>query len=99
MFLGRVMGTVVATVKHEGLEGIKLLLVEPLNHKLERKDKPIVVVDTMQAGLGEVVFLEDGREASMTLPIPFVPVDGAIVGIVDMVDTDETETWVKSDEL
>ena len=86
MFLGRVMGSVVSTIKYQGLEGVKLLLVQPLNHRLEPKDDPLVAVDAMQAGPGELVFLEDGREASMTLPITFVPVDAAVVGIVDMVD-------------
>ncbi len=86
MFLGRVMGTVVATQKHPGLEGIKLLVVQPLNHRLEPSRDPLVAVDTMRAGPGELVFLEDGREASMSLPTTFTPVDAAVVGIVDRVD-------------
>ena len=87
MFLGKVLGTVVASRKHPALEGIKLLVVQPLDHRLEPKDEPLVAVDTMQAGPEELVFLEDGREASMTLPLMFTPVDAAIVGIVDMVDS------------
>ena len=80
------MGTLVSSVKYSGLEGIKLLIVEPLNHRLEAKAEPLVAVDTMQAGPGELVFLEDGREASMSLPVGFTPVDAAIVGIVDMLE-------------
>ena len=86
MFLGRVMGTVVASQKYEGLEGIKLLVVQPLDHHLEPESDPVVAVDTMRAGPDELVFMEDGREASMTLPTMFVPVDAAVVGIVDMVN-------------
>ena len=86
MFLGRVMGTVVASQKDPGLEGIKLLLVQPLNHQLEPSSDPLVAVDTMRAGPGELVFLEDGREASMSLPVTYTTVDAAVVGIVDRVD-------------
>ncbi len=98
MFLGRVRGTVVSSAKHSGLEGVKLLVVQPLDHRLEPKAGSLIAVDAMQAGPGELVFLEDGREASMTLPEPFVPVDAAVVGIVDMLDTVETTTWRKSTE-
>lgn len=99
MFLGRVRGILVSTIKYTGLEGVKFLIVEPLNHRLENKGEPLVAVDTMHAGPGELVFLEDGREASMAaLPVQFVPVDAAVVGIVDMVDSVDGGTWRKSSE-
>jgi ethanolamine utilization protein EutN len=86
MHLGRVRGTVVATVQYEGLEGIKFLLVEPLNRKLEGGADPVVCADaTRQAGPGELVYFIGGREAAVALPVEFVPVDHAIVGIVDEV--------------
>jgi len=88
MYLGRVVGTVVATQKYEGLEGAKLLLVEPLNHRLERTGGHQVAVDTVQAGPGELVYLVGAREAALALEPSFVPVDAAIVGIVDAVDAD-----------
>ena len=86
MYLGRVIGTVVATRKAEGLEGKKLLLVTPLNHKRERAGDDQVAVDTVRAGRGDLVYLVGAREAALALDPWFVPVDAAIVGIVDDVD-------------
>ena len=89
MFLGKVIGTVVSSKKYQGLEGIKLLVVQPVNRAGEPAGDPVVAVDTRQAGPGDKVCLEDGREASYTLPVQFVPVDAAVVGIVDRVDVEE----------
>lgn len=86
MYLGRVIGTVVATQKYEGLEGKKLLMVTPLNHRLERTGDDHVAVDTVQAGRGDLVYLVGSREAALALDPWFVPVDAAIVGIVDDVN-------------
>jgi ethanolamine utilization protein EutN len=87
MQLARVIGTVVATRKYEGLEGIKFLIVQPLTKQQQPVDKPVVAADaTEQAGPGELVFIVGSREAAQALPEPFVPVDHAIVGIVDDVE-------------
>ena len=90
MYLGRVIGTVVAARKYEGLEGAKLLVVTPLDHKLVPTRAPEVAVDTVRAGVGDLVFLVGSREAALALPSvngpSFVPVDAAIVGIVDDVN-------------
>jgi ethanolamine utilization protein EutN len=86
MYLGRVIGTVVATQKYEGLEGKKLLLVTPLDHGLARNGDDQVAVDTVRAGEGDLVYLVGSREAALALDPWFVPVDAAIVGIVDDVD-------------
>jgi ethanolamine utilization protein EutN len=83
MYLGRVIGTVVATRKCEGLEGAKLLIVTPLNHELARTGEDQVAVDTVRAGRGDLVYLVGSREAALALDPWFVPVDAAIVGIVD----------------
>ncbi|HET9752358.1 MAG TPA: EutN/CcmL family microcompartment protein [Myxococcales bacterium] len=85
MYLGRVVGTVVAERKAEGLGGQKLLLVQPLDHL--RNDSGIleVAVDTVRAGRGDLVFLVGSREAALALTQAFVPVDAAVVGIVDRV--------------
>jgi ethanolamine utilization protein EutN len=86
MQLGRVRGTVVATVKSEGLEGVKFLLVQPLDRKLRPKGDLVVCADaTAQAGPEEMVYFVGGREAALALPETFVPVDHTIVGIVDHV--------------
>jgi ethanolamine utilization protein EutN len=86
VFLGRVMGTVVAERKVEGLRGVKLLIVQPLDHRQEPTGDPIVAADTVRAGPGELVYLTASREAAQALDPSFVPVDAAIVGIVDRVD-------------
>jgi len=95
MFLGRVLGTVVANRRYPDLEGVKLLIVQPLDHRRKPKGEPIVAVDRFRAGPGEIVFLEDGREASFTLPVTFVPVDAAVVGIVDRIDAEDAPAYVK----
>jgi ethanolamine utilization protein EutN len=83
MYLGRVVGTVVASVKYEGLQGQKLLLVQPLDHHQKPVGGLEVAVDTVRAGKGDVVFLVGSREAALALEESFVPVDAAIVGFVD----------------
>ena len=87
MLLGKVIGTVVATQIYEGLQGVPMLLVQPLAKDGAEKGAPVVCADgTRMAGPGELVYYEGGREAAMTLSPSFVPVDHAVVGIVDGVD-------------
>ena len=87
MKFARVIGTVVAAQKYEGLEGVKLLVVQPLDEDRRPKGRPQVAADaTAQAGPGELVFTVASREAAQALPEVFVPVDLAITGIVDDVD-------------
>ena len=87
MKLATVVGTLVASEKYEGLEGIKFLIVQPLNRDRRPTGEPVVAADaTAQAGPGELVFIVASREAALSLPETFVPVDHAIVGIVDQVD-------------
>jgi len=84
MQLGRVIGTVVATQYCAGLEGVKFLIVQPLDKNQQPKGKPVVAADaTAMAGPGEIIYYEGGREAAMALPVTFVPVDHSIIGIVD----------------
>lgn len=86
MQLAKVVGTVVATVKAQGLEGVKLLIVQPLSKTLEPKGEPVVAADgTHQAGPGMTVTIVGSREAAQALPVKFVPVDHAITAIVDEV--------------
>ncbi|MGQ9598600.1 MAG: EutN/CcmL family microcompartment protein [Anaerolineae bacterium] len=89
MQLARVIGTVVATRKVKGLEGVKFLVVQPLDKYRRPVGEPQVAADgTAQAGPGELVFVIASREAALALPEWFVPVDLAITGIVDQVDVD-----------
>ena len=83
MFLARVIGTVVATRKDEGLAGRTLLLIQPLTPERQPAGKPLVAVDSVGAGVSEEVFYVRGREASFPFLPAEVPTDAAIVGIVD----------------
>ncbi len=86
MQLARVIGTVVATVKSPGLEGVKLLVIQPLDRHQRPMGSQLVAADAVHmAGPGELVYLVAAREAAQAMPDPFVPVDHAIVGIVDAV--------------
>lgn len=89
MYLARVIGNVVATRKAEGLSGQKLLLVQPLDTAERPMGEPHVAVDVAQAGLGDLVSCVGSREAALALEPSFVPVDAAIIGIVDQVDASE----------
>ena len=87
MKFARVIGTVVATQKAEGLEGVKFLVVQLLDEHRQPKGEPQIAADaTAQAGPGELVFVGGSREAAQALPVVFVPADLAITGIIDEVD-------------
>jgi len=85
MYFGRVIGCVWCTAKNSSLEGMRLLVVQPLTPELKTTGKRIVCTDCTGAGAGELVYWVRGREASF----PFLPVeaptDTCIVGIVDRV--------------
>ena len=84
MQLARVIGDVVATRKDENLNGIKLLVLQPLTPERQPAGKPLVAVDAVGAGVGEEVFFVRGKEASFPFyPDAEPPVDAGIVGIVD----------------
>jgi ethanolamine utilization protein EutN len=74
----------VCTVKYCGTEGLKLLLVQPLNRKLEPIGPLQVAADVVDAGPGDLCVMVRSREASLAMPdVKFVPIDLALVGIVD----------------
>ncbi len=89
MQLARVIGTVVATVKNELLEGRKLLVIQPLDARYEAAGKPMIAIDSVGAGRGEVVFWCRGKEASFPFEPAEVPTDCTIVGIVNSVFLDQ----------
>lgn len=89
MILGRVAGTVVATRKDEKLEGFKLLVVQAVDPDGRLKDSYVVAVDTVDAGVGELVLVVSGSSARMTAGCNDRPVDAAVAGIVDEVDVPE----------
>lgn len=86
MKLGRVVGTVVATEKTPHLEGVRFLIVQMLDKHQKPRGSPVIAADGVHmAGRGELVYVVGSREAAQAMPNPFVPVDHAIVGIVDEV--------------
>lgn len=89
MHIGKVIGTVVATRKIEQLAGVKLLIVQPLDPRLQPKGRPLIAVDTVRVGEGDLVYYIRGREAAHALDEKFNPADAAIMGIVERVDLGE----------
>ena len=91
MYLGRVMGSLWATVKDANLTGQRILIVQPVNPQLEAKGKPVLCTDAMGAGAGELIYYTKGKEASFPfLPVE-VPTDMTVVGIVDQVTFGERD--------
>jgi microcompartment protein CcmK/EutM len=88
MMLARVIGRVWATAKEPNLEGRKLLLVQPVTPGGQSKGKPVVAIDAVGAGAGELVYWCRGRESSLAFdPAGVVPCDASVVGIVDTITT------------
>lgn len=81
MVVGKVVGSVVATRKNEGLLGSKFMIIEPL-HNMAHQGR-LVAVDNVGAGIGEVVLVATGSAARIGCGLESAPVDAAIVGIVD----------------
>jgi ethanolamine utilization protein EutN len=85
MKLGRVIGSVMCTHKVDSFEGVKLLLLQPVNEKLESTGDALIACDSVQAGPGDLVLWEGGREAALALENWYNPSDATIMGIVDQV--------------
>ena len=93
MRLGRVTGNVVATHKNPKLSGAKLLIVQPLAAAGTPDGRSLLAVDAAQAGVGDTVLLViEGRAAGEALRRRAAPVDVAIVGVVDTIDTGATRS-------
>ena len=94
MLFGRVHGTAVCTLKYPGTEGVKLLVVQPLNKKLEPVGVLQVAADLVQAGVGDLCVMVRSREAALAMTdVKFVPVDLALVGIVDELNVLAEDTY------
>jgi ethanolamine utilization protein EutN len=87
MLIGRVIGDVVATQKAASHEGMKLLVVQPLNLDGSDRGEAVVAVDAVDAGLGERVLLStEGFSAMTSVGRPNSPIDTAVIGVIDSVD-------------
>ena len=96
MLLGRVVGCVWSTVKNSQLEGMRLLVVQPLTADLQNTGRRIVCTDWTGAGAGEMVYWVRGREASVAFLPAEPPTDTTIVGIVDSVHVKPRETEARA---
>lgn len=89
MELAKVIGRVVATRKYTGLESVKLMVIQPVRANGQPQGEPLIAADATQSGPGELVAWVKGREAALSLPETYVPVDCAIIGTVDHAWSDE----------
>lgn len=88
MQFARVLGRVTATIKHESLVGVRLMAIQPEDEAGNPDGDVIVAADPLQSGPGDLIEWTTGREAALTLPDTYSPVDCAVVRIVDAVTTD-----------
>ncbi len=88
MLIARVVGRLVATVKQDTLSSVTLQWIQPMSAAGSEVGKPLVAVDSVGVGPGELVYYITSREAAMTLENPFAAVDAGIVGKVDWIDVD-----------
>lgn len=86
MILGKVVGTVVSTQKDEGLEGLKLLVVQQVELDLKMQRAFVVAADSVGAGLGELVIVVQGSSARMATRVKGRPLDASIIAIVDTME-------------
>ena len=96
MQLARVIGRVVSTVKQETLTAVPLQWIQPVSSAGTSAGKPLIAVDRIGVGPGEVVYFITSREAALTLDNSFAAVDAGIVGKVDWVDV-RGERLLRSD--
>ena len=89
MLLAKIVGTVVATRKDPRLVSNKLMVVRPTDPRGKPEGNYLVAIDTVDAGVGEMVLVVSGSSARMASGLKDCPVDAAIVGIIDTVDMDE----------
>ena len=87
MIIARIIGTVVATQKDPRLQGVKLLIVKPVNLDGTDQSGYVVAVDTVGAGFHEKVLVVSGSSARLAQGMKDMPVDQAIIGVIDTVDT------------
>ena len=86
MYLARVIGRVVATRRSDGLDGVPLQWVQPLDETGRSMGDALVAAAAVSTGPGDLVHFVDGREGALACPEKFVPVDAAIIGFVEQAD-------------
>ncbi len=89
MIIGNVVGNVWATRKEESLNGLKLLVVQPIDYVTGQSQNSIVAVDNVGAGVGDMVIITKGSSARKVKGIEGAPIDATIVGIIDQVEIEK----------
>jgi ethanolamine utilization protein EutN len=90
MLIGKVIGTIWATRKYETITGFKMQFVQPLNSEMKKIGEPIIALDTIGAGPGELIFYATSSEAVIPIHVEMAPVDASIVGIIDSINTEKS---------
>lgn len=88
MHIGKITGNIVATRKDEKLVGCKLMIIQPLNPKLEPDGKQMIAVDTVGAGIGDIIMYASGTAARIAAKKLDSPIDLSIIGIIDTIDNE-----------
>jgi microcompartment protein CcmK/EutM len=96
MLIVRVIGTTVSTIKDEKLQGKKLLVVQPTDEAGEAGGKPFVAIDTVGAGVGDLVLTASGSSARQTTITKDTPVDAVIMAVIDTLEVNGKITFRKS---
>jgi microcompartment protein CcmK/EutM len=96
MLIARVVGDVVSTIKDDKIVGRKLLIVREVTTENEMVGKPIVAIDTVDAGSGDVVLIAQGSSARQTSSTKDTPTDAVIMAIVDSLEVQGKVTFRKS---
>ncbi len=96
MLIARVVGDVVATIKDDKMVGRKLLIVREVSVENEIVGKPVVAIDTLDAGIGDVVLIAQGSSARQTAMTKETPTDAVIMAIVDSLELQGKVTFRKS---
>ena len=96
MLIVRVIGTTVSTIKDEKLKGKKLLVVQPTDESGKASGKPFVAVDTVDAGVGDLVLTAAGSNARQTTFTKDAPVDAVIMAVIDSLEVNGKVTFRKS---
>jgi ethanolamine utilization protein EutN len=98
MILGKVIGNVVSTIKLPVYQGYKILVVQPINPKEEKRGKSFLALDTVQAGVGDrVLVIDEGNSSRLIMNHSTAPVRTMIVGIVDDIQEFEEKDKIKND--
>ncbi|QEK12640.1 ethanolamine utilization protein EutN [Crassaminicella thermophila] len=89
MILGKVVGNVWATRKDEGLNGLKLLVIKPIDYHTNQVLSTFIATDSVGAGIGDMVLVVRGSSARKTIDKGNAPIDASVIGIIDEVEINE----------